>query len=122
MKSLVCGSLGTCSHGYWLFASAEGEAWWTDKNLPQVLAQDSPAFSPQNIPSDGNLEAQTLTNDRLLLASDEIKDLQILDQQQEVTKFELESEFKKKFTSESEFLKDKSGTIKTSMLSVSGEL
>ena len=93
-----------------------------DKNLPQVLAQDSPAFSPQNIPSDGNLEAQTLTNDRLLLASDEIKDLQILDQQQEVTKFELESEFKKKFTSESEFLKDKSGTIKTSMLSVSGEL
>ena len=44
------------------------------------------------------------------------------DEHHEVTKFELESEFKKKYTSDSEFLKDKSGTIKTSMLSVSGEL
>ena len=44
------------------------------------------------------------------------------DDHHEVIKFELESEFKKKYTSESEFLKDKSGTIKTSMLSVSGEM
>ena len=65
-----------------------------------------------------------MKNDRLLLGcSDEIENLKNLQpDHQEVTKFELESEFKKKYTSDSEFLKDKSGTIKTSMLSISGDL